>query len=185
MATPASRRLATAVLAGLIVLPSGLLLAVPAFAEDPSPEAGVGEPAYEEAVPDPVTGLYPGQYVPATESSPATPGWITGGTLQEGTATVAKPVAKPVAKSATASVAQPAAEPAARPAARTASTGSATVRAPRRTIARTSATPGGPTVLPFTGPGRLEAQLGFGAGLVLLGCLVSLAARPRSRRHAA
>ena len=173
MATRVARRLATTLLAGMVMVPTALLVAAPALAEEsPAPEVGIDEPVYVEADPDPVTGLYPGQYVPATESSPATPGWITGGTLQEGTA--ARPAAKPVAKAAV--------KPAA--AAPVRSTRTTTVRAPRTTTTRTSSGTSGSvgeaTVLPFTGPGRLAVQVTVGGGLVLLGGFVMVAARPRA-----
>lgn len=178
MVTPAVRRLATAVLAGAVLLPTGLLVAVPASADEATPTAEItevveiGEAVYEEAQPDPVTGLYPGQYVPATESSPATPGWITGGTLQE--ANEAAPAAPPAPVTV-----RPAAP---RPQVVSTVTQPAPVRAarrPARTAATTPAPVGEATVLPFTGPGRLEVQLGVGAGLVVLGAFAMVAARPR------
>ena len=181
MVTPAVRRLATALLASAVLLPTGLLVAVPASAEDEpvsssveeaTPTAEIGEPAYEEAQPDPVTGLYPGQYVPATESSPATPGWITGGTLQEGKNAAPAPApaaVKPAARPRVVTVSKPAPAPAP----------VRVARRPARTASTTTAPVGEATVLPFTGPGRLEVQLGVGAGLVVLGAFAMVAARPR------
>ena len=174
MVTAVSRRLTLAALGVAVLVPSGVLLAAPALAEDQDATvtSDIGEPAYEEATPDPVTGLYPGQYVPATESSPATPGWITGGTLQEGVvaAPVSKPAAKPAAKPA---VVKPVAKPA------TAPQPAPVVQGP--TARRTSPTgaAGEPTALPFTGPGRLVLQVGVGGALVLGGAFVLVAARPR------
>ena len=168
MVTAVSRRLTTAALGIAVLVPSGVLLAAPALAEDEvaTPTSDIGEAVYEEATPDPVTGLYPGQFVPATESSPATPGWITGGTLQEGVvaAPVTKPAAKPAVKPAVKPVAQPVTAPVQGPSARRTSTTSPV---------------GEPTALPFTGPERLLAQLGAGAALVLGGAFVLVAARPR------
>jgi len=43
---------------------------------------------------------------------------------------------------------------------------------------------GEPTVLPFTGPGRLSAQVTLGAGLVLLGAGLTMVTRPKGTlRH--
>jgi hypothetical protein len=188
VATAAVRRTATAILAGLVLVPSALLLTAPAYAEDPvaPADASVGEAAYEEATPDPVTGLYPGQAAPATESSPATGGWITGGTLQEGTQAkpaakpAAKPVAKPAAKPAVAQVAEPVSAPAGPVARRrVARTTVETQPAPVRGTS-TGAVAGEPTVLPFTGPGRLELQLGLSCVLLVAGGVLTAAARPRT-----
>ena len=169
MATAVARRTASTVLAGFVLVPTALLIASPAYAEEaPVAEVEIGEPAYEEAVPDPVTGLYPGQYVPATESSPATPGWISGETLQAGTGV--KPAAKPV----TVKPVKPAAVAPTR-----------TVRtrrpaAPSSTAGSSVDTQFQPTALAFTGPGRLAVQLSVGGGLVLVGGFVMVAARPRT-----
>ena len=167
MVTAASRRLTTLALTGMVIVPSGLLLAAPSYAEDvvpATPTADIGEPAYAEATPDPVTGLYPGQAVPATDDYPATGGWIIGGTLQEGTQVEAPAAApKPVTVKA----------PPARPV-----TVTAPVRVHRRTSVRSTPTDV-PAVLPFTGPGRLELQLGLGGALVALGAVALVVGRPR------
>ncbi|MCA1711844.1 MAG: hypothetical protein LC789_09520 [Actinobacteria bacterium] len=144
-----------------MLVPSGLLLAGPALAdESPAPASGIGEPTYEQAGSIPATEVspepdqYPDETVPTTVTED---GYITGGTLQAGTnstpATVAKPAAKPV---------------------------TVTPRT-RRTVrtATPTTSPAGPTVLPFTGPGRLELQLTVGGALVLAGAVVTVAARPR------
>jgi hypothetical protein len=161
--TAATRAIAASVLATFVLVPSGLLLAAPALAdESPAPSTGIGEPAYEEAANIPATEVSaePDAY-PDEPTVVAPDGSISGGTLQAGSGAVARPAAKPVAK--------PVAKPrAAAPRA----------VAPRK-APRTSA-PAGPTVLPFTGPERLERQLAVGGGLVLIGAVVLLAARPRT-----
>lgn len=171
MVTPATRRLTTLVLTGAVLVPSGLLLAVPSYADDSNPAAtataDIGEPAYEEATPDPVTGLYPGQAAPATDDYPATGGWIIGGTLQEGTQ-----VEAPAAAPQPATVQAPPARPV---------TVTAPTRVHRRTAVRTSPADV-PAVLPFTGPGRLELQLGVGGVLVAFGAVVLVIGRPRGMR---
>jgi hypothetical protein len=164
--TAASRRLTTLVLTGAVLVPTGVLLAGPSYAEDvvpATPTAAIGEPAYEEATPDPVTGLYPGQAAPATDDYPATGGWIIGGTLQETTQVEAPAAPRPATVQA----------PAARP---------VTVTAPTRVHRRTTvgSTPGDvPAVLPFTGPGRLELQLGLGGALVAFGAVALVIGRSR------
>ena len=173
MATAVARRTASTVLAGFVLVPTALLIASPAYAEEaPAAEVEIGEPAYEEAVPDPVTGLYPGQYVPATESSPATPGWISGETLQAGTAV--KPAAKPV----TVKPVKPAAVAPTRE--RTART--ARPAAPVATAGSSADTQFQPTALAFTGPGRLAVQLSVGAGLLLIGVAATAMGRPVAAR---
>ena len=161
MTTAATRALAASVLATFVLVPSGLLLAAPALAdESPAPGTGIGEPAYEEAANIPATEVSaePDAY-PDEPTVVGSDGTISGGTLQAGTGAVARPAApKPVA------VAPRAVAP-------------RTV-APRK-APRTS-TPAGPTVLPFTGPERLERQLAVGGALVLAGAVVMVAARPRT-----
>jgi hypothetical protein len=118
---------------------------------------------YVEATPDPVTGLYPGQAAPATDDYPASGGWIIGGTLQETTAAEAPAAPKPATVQA----------PPARP---------VTVTAPTRTHRRHAGGAGSdeaPAVLPFTGPGRLELQLGLGGALVAFGAVVLVIGRSR------
>ena len=170
MVTAASLRLTTLVLTGVVLVPSGVLLASSAYAEDTvqattaTPTADIGEPAYVEATPDPVTGLYPGQAAPATDDYPATGGWIIGGTLQEG-AQVEVPAAAPQAPTVQAPPARP-----------------VTVSAPTRVHHRSTVVtrPAGvPAVLPFTGPGRLELQLGLGGALVAFGAVVLVIGRSR------
>ena len=174
MATAVSRRLTTLVLTGVVLVPSGVLLAAPSYAEDAAaaatPTADIGEPAYAEATPDPVTGLYPGQAAPATDELPATGGWIIGGTLQESTV-VQAPAAAPQAPTVQAPPARPVTVTAPTPVHRRSSVGSTPTDVP--------------TVLPFTGPGRLELQLGLGSAFVLFGAVVLVFGRSReSRLHA-
>ena len=162
-ATAATRRLATAALAGVVLVPIAGLLAAPAYADDASstvsatPTVGIGEPSYAEA-PSPM---------PSASEWPESGGWIIGGTLQEGTAAGPKVApAKPVR-------AQPAAPaPVARP---------VTVTAPAARPQTVTAPVAGatPTALPFTGPGRLTVELGLGAGLVLLGGVMTIGARTK------
>ena len=168
MVTAASRRLTTLVLTGVVLVPSGLLLAGPSYAEDANPAAtataDIGEPAYEEVTPDPVTGLYPGQAAPATDDYPASGGWIIGGTLQETTAVEAPAAPRPATVQA----------PAARP---------VTVKAPTRPQRRSavvSRPADVPAVLPFTGPGRLELQLGLAGVLVAFGAVALVLGRSRA-----
>jgi len=153
-----------------LVLPSGLLMALPAYAEEVAPEAAIGEPAFEEAVPDPETGLYPGQAVPADEFGPGSPGWITGFTEQEAKAPAATPAAPKPATVRSAPVTKTAGR-------RAAERGHVHTVTSRSSGSSTNAA-GEPTVLPFTG-GRLEAQLAAGAVLVAFGGLLMILARPR------
>lgn len=170
VATGASRRLATVALGGLVLVPSGLLLAGPAFADSATPTVGIGDPAYVEATPDPVTGLYPGQAAPATDTTPATGGWIIGGTVSEDAPQGVTPAApKPVGPKPVA--AKPVTvKPVTRP---------VVVVGPVPARHQAPAVTGQPTVLPFTGPSRLPLQLGLGGGLIVLGALVVVAAGPR------
>lgn len=172
MVTSASRRRWAAWLASLaLVFASGVLIALPASAVEPGPEGGVGEAAYEEATPDPETGLYPGQAAPADDFGPGSPGWITGFTEQEGKAPAAAPVAPKAVTSA------PVTKTHVRRTAERAHVHTATVRSTSTsTSAAAGATP--PTALPFTG-GRLEGQLAAGAALILVGWLMTRMGRPR------
>lgn len=156
-----------------LLLPSGLLIALPAYAEEAPAEAGIGEPAFEEAVPDPETGLFPGQAAPADDFGPGSPGWITGFTEQEGKAPAAAPAAPKPATVAPASA--PVTKPHVRRTAERTHAHTTTVRS-KSTSAATGATP--PTALPFTGS-RLEAQLAVGAAALLGGVLLLLMGRPR------
>jgi hypothetical protein len=89
-ATAVTRGLATVALTGAVLLPVAGFFATSAYADDAAgapasatPTVDIGEPAYTELTPDPVTG-----------ELPASGGWIIGGTLQEGSQ--AAPAAKPV-----------------------------------------------------------------------------------------
>jgi len=153
------------------VLPSGLLLALPAYAAEVEPAAAVGEPAFEEAVPDPETGLYPGQVASDPEFGPGSPGWITGFTEQEAQVPAAAPVAP---KAATVKSAPKTTTQVRRTSTRQATGGSVT-----RSSGSSTAGPGEPTALPFTG-GRLESQLAAGVALVVMGWLLLVVSRPRN-----
>ena len=168
-ATAASRRLATAVLTGVVLVPVAGLLAAPAFADDAAPAAsatptvGIGEPAFVDASPAPTASEWP-------DSG----GWIIGGTLQEGTA--AGPKAAPAKAPAKAPVKAPTKPAVAAPPARV-----VTVTAPAarpQTVTGPAAT-AAPTALPFTGPGRLATQLTAGVGLVLVGGVLTGSVRTK------
>jgi hypothetical protein len=168
-ATAVTHRLAAVALTGAVLVPVAGLLAAPAYAEDAAgssatPTVDIGEPAFVEETPDPVTGLYPGQAVPGTDGVPGTGGWITGGTLQEGSQ-AAGPVAAPKPAVRPVTVTAPAARPV---------TVSRPARRARPTAGGTAA-----TVLPFTGPGRLSVQLTVGAGMVLVGVVLSAVTRSK------
>ena len=161
-ATAAMRHLIGAALAGVVLVPTGAILAAPAYADDAAspvsatPTVSIGEPAYAELP------------TPAASEWPDSGGWIIGGTLQEGT--VAGPKTAPVKAPVKAPAAQPARPAPAAPVARSVTV---TGPVPQDTTAGSEAMP---TALPFTGPGRLTVQLTLGGGLVLLGGAMTIVA---------
>ena len=172
MVTAASG-LSRAVVIGCVLFPVTALPAV-AQAADPKPAASTGA-----AVADPVTGLYPGQYVPATATSPAKAGWVTG-TKTYDTNVVTAPVAaaRPAAARPVRAHAAPAA-PAALPAALPFTSGEATTGGRVASTRSTRQTAGQPTSLPFTGPTRLPLELSLAGALLLFGGLLQRVGRAR------
>ena len=173
MVTAASG-LSRAVVIGCVLFPVTALPAV-AQAADPKPAASTGA-----AVADPVTGLYPGQYVPATATSPAKAGWVTG-TKTYDTNVVSAPVAaaRPAAAARPVRAHAAPAAPAALPAALPFTSGEVTTGGRVASTRSSRLTAGQPTSLPFTGPTRLPLELSFAGALLLLGGLLQRAGRTR------
>lgn len=159
------RRAAHAVVALAIAGPAVLLGSGVAWAE-PSPDPAVSAPAGEA----PVDELVAPPDLPEAPAEPIIGTWITGGTLQEGSA--AKPLAKPAPAART--VAPVHATHATHSAARI-RTRSATHTATTRTPARA---PDGATALPFTG-GPMDVLLPVGIAMLVGGVALTWVARPR------
>lgn len=150
------RRAAHAVVAVAIAGPAVLLGSGVAWAAPSPPPA----PAADASVD---TLVAPAEPAAAPAEEPAIGTWITGGTLQEGSA--AKPAAAPVTRAVAPATTT-------RSTTRTRTTRPATHRHATRTA------PDGATVLPFTG-GPVDVLLPGGIALLVGGIALTLVARPR------